>query len=75
MIINVYTTTIRRVNHIVERTRQDKILKPTDTQTSMSTLNDCLTDILLMEASKLKLNPDKTYLVTIGEQGCRILSG
>ena len=37
------------------------------TQDSVSTLSDCLTDILFwVESSKLKLNPDKTYLIIIG---------
>ena len=38
-----------------------------DTRTSMSTVNDCLTDTLLwMESSKLKLNIDRTDLNIIG---------
>ena len=36
-------------------------------QESVSTLSECLTDILLwMESSKPKLNPDKTYLIISG---------
>ena len=41
-------------------------LSPTDTDTSMSTVNDCLTDILWMESSKYKLNIDKTDIIIIG---------
>ena len=42
-------------------------LSQSNVQESLSTLSDCLTDILSwMESSKLKLNPDKTYLIIIG---------
>ena len=44
---------------------------------SVSTLSGCLTDILFwMESSKLKLNPDKTYLIIIGtkQQRNRVIS-
>ena len=42
-------------------------LSQSNAQESVSTLSDCLTDILLfVESSKLKLNPDKTYLIIIG---------
>ena len=37
-----------------------------DTQTYVSTLNDCMIDILLwMEACKLKLNADNTDLIIV----------
>ena len=40
---------------------------PIDTQTSVSALNDCLTDILSgMESSELKLYVDKTDQIIIG---------
>ena len=39
-------------------------LSQSNAQESVSTLSDCLTDILFwMESSKLKLNPDKTDLI------------
>jgi len=39
---------------------------PTDTHTYMLNLNDCLTVILLgMESSKLKLNVNKTDIISI----------
>ena len=42
-------------------------LSQSSAQESVSTLSNCLTDILLwLESSKLKLNPDKTYLIIIG---------
>ena len=42
-------------------------LSQSNAQVSVSTLSDCLTDILFwMESSKLKLNPDKTDLIIIG---------
>ena len=42
-------------------------LSQSNVQESLSTLSDCLTDILSwMESSKLKLNPDKTDLIIIG---------
>ena len=34
--------------------------------TSMSAVNDCLTDILWLESSKLKLNAGKTDLIIVG---------
>ena len=41
-------------------------LSQSNAQESVLTLRDCLTDILLwMESSKLKLKPDKTYLIII----------
>ena len=46
-------------------------------QESVSTLSDCLTDILFwMEPSKLKLNPGKTDLIIIGtkQQRNRVIS-
>ena len=46
-------------------------------QEYVSTLSDCLTDILFwMESSNLKLNPDKTYLIIIGtkQQRNRVIS-
>ena len=40
---------------------------PTDTHTSISTVNNCLTiTVSLMESSKLKLNVDQTYIIIIG---------
>ena len=44
---------------------------------SVSTLSDCLTDILFwMESSKLKLNPDKTDFIIVGtkQQRNRVIS-
>ena len=52
-------------------------LSLSNTQESVSTLSDCLTDILFwMESSKLKLNPDKTDLIIIGttQQRNRVIS-
>ena len=52
-------------------------LSQLNAQQSVSTLSDCLTNILFwMESSKLKLNPDKTDLIIIGskQQRNRIIS-
>jgi len=54
----------------------------TDTHISMSTVNDCLTDLLSwMKSSKLKLNVEKTDLIIMGryktittKQDCRLFS-
>ena len=46
-------------------------LSQSNAQESVSSLSDCLTDILFwMESSKLKLNPDKTraYFFEVGER-------
>ena len=50
-------------------------LSQSNAHESVSTLSDCLTDILWMESSKLRLNPDKTDII-IGtkQQRNRVIS-
>ena len=71
---SLYTTSLSQVitnhnlsNHLYADDTQVYIsISQSNAQESVSTLSDCLTDILLwMESSKLKLNPDKTDLIII----------
>ena len=77
VLFSIYTTSLSRVitnrniNHhlYADDTQLYKSLSPTDTHTSISTVNDCLIDMLsCMESSKLKLNVDKTDIITIGKK-------
>ena len=71
----LYTTSLSQVisnhnlsHHLYANDTQVYIsLSQSNAQESVSTLSDCLNDILFwMESSKLKLNPDKTDLIIIG---------
>ena len=75
VLFSLYTTSLSQVianrnlsHHLYADDTQVYIsLSQPNVQESLSTLSDCLTDILSwMESSKLKLNPDKTYLIIIG---------
>ena len=72
---SLYTTSLSQVianrnlsHHLYADDTQVYIsLSQSNVQESLSTLSDCLIDILSwMESSKLKLNPYKTYLIIIG---------
>ena len=66
--ISQITTTHDVSNHMYADDTQVYIeLSQLDTHKSISSLSDCLTDILLwMKSSKLKLNSDKTEFIIIG---------
>ena len=71
VLFRLYTTSLSQVitNHNLSHHlyADDTQVSQSNAQESLSTLSDCLTDILLwMESSKLKLNPDKTNLIIIG---------
>ena len=75
VLFSLYTTSLSQVianrnlsHHLYADDTQVYIsLSQSNGQESLSTLSDCLTDILSwMESSKLKLNPDKTDLIIIG---------
>ena len=75
VLFSLYTTSLSQVianrnlsHHLYADDTQVYIsLSQSNGQESLSTLNDCLTDILSwMESSKLNLNPDKTDLIIIG---------
>ena len=75
VLFSLYTTMLSQVianrnlsHHLYADDTQVYIsLSQSNVQESLSTLSDCLTDILSwMESSKLKLNPDKTDLIIIG---------
>ena len=75
VLFSFYTTSLSQVianrnlsHHLYADDTQVYIsLSQSNGQESLSTLSDCLTDILSwMESSKLKLNPDKTDLIIIG---------
>ena len=75
VLFSLYTTSLSQVianhnlsHHLYADDTQVYIsLSQSNGQESLSTLSDCLTDILSwMESSKLKLNPDKTHLIIIG---------
>ena len=76
VLFNLYTTSLSQIitnhnlsHHLYADDTQVYILSlsQSNAQESVSTLSDCLTDILFwMESSKLKLNPDKTDLIIIG---------
>ena len=75
VLFSLYTTSLSQVitNHnlshrlYADDTQVYISLSQSNAQESVSTLSDCLTDILSwMESSKLKLNPDKTDLIIIG---------
>ena len=75
VLFSLYTTSLSQVianrnlsHHLYADDTQVYIsLSQSNVQESLSTFSDCLTDILSwMESSKLKLNPDKTYLIIIG---------
>ena len=75
VLFSLYTTSLSHVitnhnlsHHLYADDTQVYIsLSQSNAQESVSTLSDCLTDILLwMESSKLKLNPDKTDRIIIG---------
>ena len=85
ILFTLYTTSLSQVitnhnlsHHLYADDTQVYIsLSQSDAQESVSTLSDCLTDILFwMESSKLKLNPDKTDLIIIGtkQQRNRVIS-
>ena len=84
VLFSLYTTSPSRfiinlnINHhlYADDTQVYISLSPTDTHTSISTVNDCLTDILSwLESSKLKLTIDKTYMIIngINQQGNKIV--
>ena len=75
VLFSLYTTSLSQVianrslsHHLYADDTQVYIsLSQSNVQESLSTLSDCLTDILSwMESSKLKLNPDITDLIIIG---------
>ena len=75
VLFSLYTTslsqviTIHNLNHhlCADDTEVYISLSQSNSQEYVSTLRDCPTDILFwMESSKLKLNPNKTYLIIIG---------
>ena len=75
VLFSLYTTSLSQVitnhnlsHHLYADDTQVYIsLSQSNAQESVSTLSDCLTDILLwMESSKLKLNPDKPNLIISG---------
>ena len=75
VLFSLYTTSLSQVitnhklsHHLCADDTQVYIsLSQSNSQESVSTLSGCLSDILLwMESSKLKLNPDKTYLIISG---------
>ena len=75
VLFSLYTTSLSQVitnnnlsHHLYADDTQVYIsLSQANAQKSVSTVSYCLTDILFcMESSKLKLNPDKTYLIIIG---------
>ena len=77
VLFSLYTTPLSQVitnhnlsHHLCADDTQVYIsLSQSSAQESVSTLSDCLTDILFwMESSKLKLNPDKTDLIIIGSK-------
>ena len=83
--ISLYTTTLSQVitNHnlsyhlYADDTQVYISLSQSNAQESVSTLSDCLTDILLwMESSKLKLNPDKTdrIIISTKQQRNRVIN-
>ena len=83
VLFSLYTTSLSQVStnhnlsHHVDDTQVYISLSQSNIQESVSTLSDCLTDILFwMESSKLKLNPDKTDLIIIctKQQRNRVIS-
>ena len=77
VLFSLYTTSLSQVitnqnlsHHLYADDTQVYIsLSQSNAQESVPTLSDCVTDILLwMESSKLKLNPDKTDLIIIGNK-------
>ena len=83
VLFSLYTTSLTQVitNHnlshhlYADDTHVYISLSQSNAQESVSTLSDCLTDILFwMESSKLKLNPDKTDLIIIGTKQNRVIS-
>ena len=75
VLFSLYTTSLSQVitnhnlsHHLYSDDTQVYIsLSQSNAQESVSTLSDCLNDILFwVESSKLKLNPDKTDLIIIG---------
>ena len=75
VLFSLYTTSLSQVitNHNLSHHRYADdtqvyiSLSQSIAQESVSTLSDCLTDILFwMESSTLKLNPDKTDIIIIG---------
>ena len=72
VLLSLYTTSLSQVttndnlsHHLYADDTQVYIsLSQSNAQESVSTLSDCLTDILFwMESSKLTLNQDETYLI------------
>ena len=77
VLFSLYTTSLSQVianrnlshHRYADDTQVYISLSQSNVQESLSTLSDCLTDILSwMESSKLKLNPDKTDLIIIGTE-------
>ena len=85
VLFSLHTTSLSQViiNHnlthhlYADDTQVYLSLLQSNAKKSVLSLSDCLTEILFcMESSKLKLNPDKTYLIVIGtkQQRNRVIS-